>query len=382
MATKKTASKAKKSDSSDKKEKERKVPKFDTKSRNFLYKYLDNHSPVGYENSGQRIWLNYLKPYCDDTIVDTYGSAVAVINPGKKFKVVIEAHSDEIAWMVNYITDQGYIYVSALGGSDYMIAPSMRVTVHGEKGKVPGFFGWPAVHVRDRVKDEPPSAKNIFIDVGAKDKKEVEKMGIVVGSVVTFNDSLTEMNDKFLVGRALDNRLGGFVIAEVARRIHEKKIKLPYTLYVVNSVQEEIGLRGALMISRRLDPNAAICIDVTHDTHAPMYNRKDQGDHTCGKGPVVTIGPQIHKHLHKIIIDAAKNAKIDFQRATANYATGTDTDSFAYGWQGNASALLSIPLRYMHTTVETVHKNDVEDCINLYIEVLKSIKGNEDFRYV
>lgn len=378
MAAKKPT-KAKKSD---KKKEDRPIPVMDAKSRKFLYEYLDNHSPVGYENSGQRIWLKYLKPYCDDTIVDTYGSAVAVLNPNKKFKVVIEAHSDEIAWQVNYINDQGYLYLNKLGGSDHMIAPSMRVTVWGEKGNLPGVFGWPAVHVREPGKEEPPSMKNIFVDIGAKDKKEVEKMGVVVGSVVTFNDGLMELNKRFITGRALDNRLGGFVIAEVLRRISEQKIKLPYTLYVVNSVQEEIGLRGAEMISRRLAPNAAICVDVTHDTHAPMYNRKDQGDTTCGGGPVITTGPTIHKHLHKILIDAAKKMDMKFQRSTANRWTGTDTDSFAYSSTGVASALLSIALRYMHTTVETVDKNDVEDTIKLYIEVLKSIKGTEDFRYV
>jgi putative aminopeptidase FrvX len=358
------------------------VKKLDKKSNDFLYEYLNNHAPVGYENTGQRIWLKYLKQYCDDTLVDTYGTAVAVINPDKKFKVVIEAHSDEIAWMVNYISDQGYLHVTRLGGPDHLIAPSMRVMVHGEEGPIPGFFGWPAIHVRDRTKEEVPTAKNLFVDIGVKDKKEAEKKGVVVGSVVTFNDGLFELNDRFLVGRALDNRLGGFIIAEVARRLHEQKIKLPYTLYVVNSVQEEIGLRGAEMISRRLQPNAAICVDVTHDTHAPMYNRKDQGDTTCGAGPVITIGPTVHKHLHKTLIDTAKKKKIPFQRATSNQSTGTDTDSFAYSSVGVASALLSVAVRYMHTTVETVHKDDIENTIKLYIEILKSIKGNEDFRYI
>ncbi len=375
------AAKKEKKTASDKKEKDRPIPKIDSKSHKFLYEYLDNFAPVGFENSGQRIWLKYLKPYCSKTIVDTYGTAVAVINPGKKFSVAIEAHSDEIAWQVNYISEQGYLYLNKLGGSDHMIAPSMRVTVHGENGPLPGVFGWPAIHVREPGKEEAPSIKNIFVDVGAKDAKEVEKMGIVVGTPITFNDGLMEMNKRFLTGRALDNRLGGFVIAEVARRLHEQKIKLPYTLYVVNSVQEEIGLRGAEMISRRLAPNAAICVDVTHDTHAPMYSRKDHGDTTCGAGPVITTGPTVHKHLHKILIDTAKDKKIKFQRATANRWTGTDTDSFAYSSTGVASALLSIPLRYMHTTVETVDKRDVEDTIQLYLHVLQAIKGTEDFCY-
>lgn len=357
--------------------------KMDKKGEKFLYEYLNANSPVGYETSGQQIWLDYLKPYIDKTITDVYGTAVGVINPGKKFSVAIEAHADEIAWTVNYISGDGYLYLARLGGSDHMIAPSMRVLVHGENGIIPGIFGWPAIHVRDRAREETPSIKNLCVDIGAKDRAEAEKMGVQIGTVITFADGLTTLNDRFYVGRALDNRLGGFIIAQVARTIKEKKIKLPYTLYIVNSVQEEIGLRGAEMISRRLNPSAAICIDVTHDTQSPLYNKKEQGDLAAGKGPVVTIAPAIQKKLHQHIIDTAKAKNIPFQRQTGHgYSTGTDTDAFAYSSAGVASALLSIALKYMHTTVETVHKDDIASTIDLYVEILKGFKGTEDFRYL
>ncbi|MFB0907024.1 MAG: M42 family peptidase, partial [Spirosomataceae bacterium] len=151
------------------------------KNIEFLYKYLDNASPTGFESSGQQIWLDYLKPYIDEKITDVYGSAVGVINPGKEYKVVIEAHSDEISWFVNYIDDNGYIYVCRNGGSDHQIAPSMRVNIHTRKhGIVPGVFGWPAIHVRQSDKEETPTMKNIFIDIGAESKKEVEEMGVTV----------------------------------------------------------------------------------------------------------------------------------------------------------------------------------------------------------
>ena len=260
-------------------------------SKSFIYKYLNNASPTGFESAGQQIWLDYIKPYIDEQIIDVYGTAVGVINPGKKYKVVIEAHSDEISWFVNYITDDGYIYVRRNGGSDHMIAPSMRVNIHGDKGIVKGVFGWPAIHVREAGTEEKPSMKNLTIDVGAAKKAEVEDMGIHVGSVVVFQDELMELNDKFFVGRALDNRAGGFMIAEDARLLKENDIKLPFTLFVVNSVQEEIGLRGSEMISRRLKPNVAICTDVIHDTQSPMYNKKTDGDLACGRGPVLTYGP-------------------------------------------------------------------------------------------
>ena len=354
----------------------------DKKSRTFLFDYLNNASPTGFESSGQQIWLDYLKPYIDDYMIDVYGTAVGIVNPKAKYKVVIEAHADEISWFVNYITDDGYIYVRRNGGSDHQIAPSMRVNIHTEKGIVKGVFGWPAIHVRDAGKEEAPSLKNIFIDIGAESKKEVEAMGVHVGCVAVFEDELIEMNKRYLVGRALDNRMGGYMIAEVTRRLHENKKKLPFGLYVVNSVQEEIGLRGAEMISRRIKPDLAICTDVTHDTQSPMYNKKESGNLKCGLGPVVCYGPAVQNNVLKMVIDTAQKKKIPFQRQAVSRSTGTDTDSFAYSAEGVASALISLPLKYMHTTVETVHKDDVENVINLIYEVLLQVKPGHDFRYI
>ena len=362
------------------------------KNIEFLYKYLNNASPTGFESSGQQIWLDYMKPYIDETIIDVYGTAVGVINAGKAspgdaslgqpYKVVIEAHCDEISWFVNYIDENGYIYVRRNGGSDAAIAPSMRVNLHTKNGIVDGIFGWPAIHVRDTAKDQAPKVQKLFIDVGAANKKEVEKLGIHVGTVATFSDGLMEMNKKYYVGRALDNRMGGYMIAEVARKLKENKIKLPFTLYVVNSVQEEIGLRGAEMISRRLKPDLAICTDVTHDTQSPMYDKKTLGDISCGGGPVLCYGPAVQNNVLNMLIQIATDNKITFQREAVSRSTGTDTDAFAYAAEGVASALISLPLKYMHTTVETVHKDDVQAVIDLMYQTLLTLKGNEDFRYL
>lgn len=354
----------------------------DKKSKKFLFDYLNNASPTGFEQAGQQIWLDYIKPYTNDYMVDVYGTAVGVINPKAQYKVVIEAHADEISWFVNYITEEGYIYVRRNGGSDHQIAPSMRVNIYGDKGIVKGVFGWPAIHVRDAAKEETPTLKNIFIDIGAESKKEVEAMGVHVGSVAVFEDELIELNKNYLTGRALDNRMGGFMIAEVARRLSENKKKLPFCLYVVNAVQEEIGLRGAEMISRRLKPDLAICTDVTHDTQSPMYNKKESGNLKCGLGPVLCYGPAVQNNVLKMIIDVAQKKKIPFQRQAVSRSTGTDTDSFAYSAEGVASALISLPLKYMHTTVETVHKEDVENVINLIYETLLQVKPGRDFRYI
>lgn len=353
----------------------------DKKSKNFLYKYLNNAAPTGFEVEGQKIWLDYLKPYVDDYEVDTYGSVYGVINPKAKYKVVIEAHADEISWFVNYITDKGYIYVVRNGGSDHQIAPSMRVNLHTAKGPVKGVFGWPAIHVR-KEKEDVPKMKNICIDVGAESKEEVEKMGIHVGTVATFEDELIELNDKYVVGRALDNRAGGFMIAEVARRIKEKKIKLPFGLYVVNSVQEEIGLRGAEMMAHRIKPDLAIVTDVTHDTQSPMYSKIDSGDMTAGNGPAVTYGPAVQNNVRDMILSVAKKKKIPVQKMAASRTTGTDTDAFAYSNVGVASALISLPLKYMHTTVEMVHKDDIENVIKLIYETVIQVKDGQDFRYL
>lgn len=353
----------------------------DKKSKNFLYKYLNNAAPTGFEVEGQKIWLDYIKPYVDDYEVDTYGSVYGVINPKAKYKVVIEAHADEISWFVNYITDKGYIYVVRNGGSDHQIAPSMRVNLHTKKGSVKGVFGWPAIHVR-KEKEDTPKMKNICIDVGAETKEEVEKMGIHVGTVATFEDELIELNKKYVVGRALDNRAGGFMIAEVARRLFEKKIKLPFGLYIVNSVQEEIGLKGAEMMAHRIKPDLAIVTDVTHDTQSPMYNKIDSGDMTAGKGPAVTYGPAVQNNVRDMILAVAKKNKIPVQKMAASRTTGTDTDAFAYSNAGVASALISLPLKYMHTTVEMVHKDDIESVIKLILETVKQVKDGQDFRYL
>jgi tetrahedral aminopeptidase len=354
----------------------------DKTSKEFLYAYLNNASPTGFESSGQQIWLDYVKPYINEYMVDVYGTAVGIINPKAAYKVVIEAHADEISWFVNFITDDGYIYVRRNGGSDHQIAPSKRVNIHTDKGIVKGVFGWPAIHVRDAAREEAPSLKNIFIDIGAASKKEVDSMGVHVGCVITFEDELIEMNKKWWVGRALDNRMGGYMIAEVARRLHENKKKLPFGLYVVNAVQEEIGLRGAEMISRRIKPDLAIITDVTHDTQSPMYNKKESGNLKAGDGPVLCYGPAVQNNVLKMVIETAQKRKIPFQRQAVSRSTGTDTDSFAYSSEGVASALISLPLKYMHTTVETVHKEDVENVINLIYEFVLQLKPGHDFRYI
>jgi putative aminopeptidase FrvX len=351
-------------------------------SKDFLYRYLNSTAPVSYESNGQKVWLEYVNKYVDSWDQDKYGTVYGTINPGQDFKVVIEAHADEISWYVNYISENGFISVIRNGGSDHMIATSKKVKIHGAKGIVEGIFGWPAIHVR-KGKDAniTPKVENIFVDIGAKNKEEVLELGIYIGSVVTYADELHMLNDQYYVGRALDNRMGGFAIAEVARLIKKENVKLPYTLHVVNAVQEEVGLRGAQMIAHRLNPDIAIVTDVCHDTNTPLLKPKQLGDIKAGKGPTLTYAPAVHHHIMDLIISCAEENEIPFQRSASSRSTGTDTDAFAYSRDGVPSCLISLPLRYMHTTVEMAHKQDIENLIKLMYHSLLKIDPSMKLDY-
>lgn len=349
----------------------------------FLKKYLNTPSPVGFESGGQKIWLEYLKPYIDSYFTDAYGTAVGVINPDARFRIVIEAHADEISWFVNYINPEGLMYLKRNGGVDHQVAPGQRVIIHGTKGPVKAVFGWPAIHTRigTDAKEVHPKVENLFLDCGARNRKDVEALGIHPGSVVTYQDGFDELAHDTLIARAFDNRIGGFMIAEVARLLKENKKKLPYGLYIVNAVQEEVGLRGAEMIARKIKADVAIITDVTHDTATPMVNKMVEGDVTCGKGPSLAFGPAVHNLLLSFVRDIATKKNIPVQLRAVSRSTGTDTDSFAYANEGCPSVLISIPLRYMHTTVEMLNRNDIEQTIRLMYETLLALTPKTNFNY-
>ena len=350
----------------------------------FFKNYINNASPVGFETSGQKLWLNYIRPFVDTDFTDPYGSAVGVVNPKAPFKVVIEAHADEISWFVNYVNPEGLLYLKRNGGVDVQIAPAQRVIIHGKKGPVKAVFGWPAIHTRLNNPDhkEPtPKLDNVFLDCGARNRKEVDELGIHIGAVVTYNDGFDELANDYYIGRAFDNRVGGYMIAEVARLLKENRKKLPYGLYVVNAVQEEIGLRGAEMIARRIKPDVAIVTDVTHDTTTPMISKHVEGEIACGKGPSLAYAPAVHNKLLNFVEEIGKKKKIPVQWRALSRSTGTDTDSFAYSNDGCPSVLISIPLRYMHTTVEMLHRDDIENTIKLMYETLLALTPKTNFSY-
>jgi putative aminopeptidase FrvX len=347
----------------------------------WIRKYIEMAAPSGNEVKGQQLWIDYIKPFSDDLIIDNYGNAAAIINPDKKFKVVIEAHADEIAWYVQRITPSGFIHVEKTGGTDPGIAPSQRIWVHTDSGLVEGIFGWPAIHNRDRSDDIQPKESNIFIDVGCKNQKEVEALGIHVGDHVTYQCTFSILSDKYFVGRAQDNRIGGFMIARIAQLLKENNIDLPYSIYVVNAVQEENGLRGAGMMAYRIKPDCAIVTDVNHANHIPL-DKKHGPDIDLGKGPTILKSPSVHNKLRQLLLSVAEENKIPYQRSVSAKKTGTDTDAFAYSGSGVPSCLVSLPLRYMHTTVETSHKEDIANTIRLIYATLLKLTPDFDFSYL
>lgn len=343
-------------------------------NKQFLYDYLNAFAPVAQETEGQQIWTDYIKPYVNFLKQDAYGTSYGVLKSKTKFntdfqKVVIEAHCDEIAWIITHIEDSGMIRVKRHGGSDNMIAPSKTVMIHTHNGtKVRGLFGWPAIHTRDSYTEMGYAQHELWVDTGLKDKKAVTKAGVEVGNLITFDTQLEEIGD-YYVGRSLDNKIGGYIIAEALRKIVEQGIDLPYDLYVVNSVQEEVGLYGAKKIAKELQADLALVHDVCHNTNTPKIEKAKDGDNKGGEGPCLEYTAQNHREINQMLRDVAKDNKIPVQLTVGSYGN----DTMAFFMENTPTAILATPLKYMHTTVEMAHKKDVKNCINLFVEFLKAL---------
>lgn len=338
-------------------------------NKKFLKEYLDAFSPVGREFEGQKVWIDYVKPFVSEMRVDAYGTAYGLIKGTGTKKVILEAHADEIAFIVSQIESDGMIRVKTNGGSDNMIAPSMTVFVHTHDGKkVPGVFGWPAIHTREKRVDMGPEVHELWVDLGVDTAKKVAKLGVEVGNCITFDQPFFELG-KYYVGRSLDNKIGGYIIAEVARELKEEGTVLPFDLYIVNAVQEEVGLFGSRLIAQTIRPDIALVHDVIHNTNTPKMNKAKSGDIKGGAGPVIEYSSQNHKDLIKIVRDVAKEKEIPLQLSVGSF--GNDTVSFFL--ENIPTAIVASPLKYMHTTVEMVHKDDVLAAIRVFKETLKSL---------
>jgi len=350
-------------------------------SLNFLRTLVNTPSPTGHEVRGQRVWLDYVKRFADETFSDAYGNCVAVLNKGGSPRLMLAAHADEIAMAVNYISDDGFIYVRKMGGIDAAITKAQRVTIHTRNGPVKGVVGNVAPHLSRCDDDKPkvPKIHDLFIDIGVSSRKDAEKV-IRIGDPITLVDEFDILRDDLAVARAFDNRIGTFAVAEALRLLSESKGKLAPEICAVSNVQEEVGLLGARQIAYSLKPDIALVVDVTHATDYPTVSKAQHGDIKVGQGPALTHGGCNHPDVVARLESVAKTKKIPIQHEAMSSTSGTDTDVIFWTRGGIASALVSLPNRYMHSPVEVVSLKDLQQIPELLAAFAQSLKLGEMFK--
>ena len=361
---------------------------FDAAANSFLYDLLSTPSPTGFEGPGQRKWVHYVRSYADSVDSDAYGTAWATFQgrkpkTGKPLMVMLEAHADEIGFMIKHITKEGFLHLDRIGGSDSATARGRRLTILGDKGPVLGVIGNTAVHIRDRSKTEKaPEVHQLYVDVGASDRDEVAALGLRVGHPAVYVDAAEPFGNNRIVGRALDNRIGGFIIAQVLVNLRKSRRKPASNVVAMNAVQEEIGGLGAKMATYRLEPDLAVCLDVTHATDTPKIEHSKHGEVVLGGGPTVTHGTCNHPKVVERIIGVAEKAEIPLQHESSSRYSGTDTDQIYHQRRGIPSALVSLPLRYMHSVVEVADLTDVRHTIDLLTALVQGVNPSDQFRVV
>jgi len=350
-------------------------------SLKFLEQLLDAPSPSGYEQPAQRVFREYVAPFCDELTTDVMGNVFArVAGKGKDLpRVMIVGHTDEIGLQVKYIDDKGFLYFAAVGGVDAHLTPGKRVNIHTAAGPLVGVIGKKPIHLMDN-KDRETVVKleSQYIDIGAKDKKEAQKL-VRVGDAVTFESAFTRLQGDRVASRGFDDKAGCFVVAEVLRLVKASGKKLHVDLYGVSSVQEEIGLRGGTTSCYTINPDVGICVEVDFATDQPDVEKKHNGEVALGKGPILARGANINPPLFELLSTAAEKEKIAIQHTASPRATGTDANVMQISRGGVATALVKIPLRYMHTSVETISLGDLEDAAKLIVAALGRITSKEEF---
>jgi len=349
-------------------------------SLDFLRTLVNTPSPTGHETRGQRVWLDYAGQFADETFFDAYGNCVAVLNKGASPRIMLAAHADEIAMAVNYIDDNGFIYVQKMGGIDAAITKAQRVVIHTRGGAVKGVVGNVAPHLTKQDGDaKPPKIHDLFIDIGVGSRKEAEKI-VRIGDPITLADEFDILRGDLAVARAFDNRIGTFAVAETLRLLKESKVKLNAEICAVSNVQEEVGLLGARQIAYSLKPDIALVVDVTHATDYPTVSKTQHGDTRIGKGPAITHGGCNHPSVVARLEEVAAKKKIPLQHEAMSNSSGTDTDVIFWTRGGIASALISLPNRYMHSPVEVVSLKDLELIPQLMAAFVQSLKKGEEFK--
>ena len=349
-------------------------------SLKFLQKLVNTPSPTGHEAPGQRVWLDYVKPFAEETFSDAYGNCVAVLNKGGSPRLMLAAHADEIAMAVNFIDADGFIYVRKMGGIDAAITKAQRVTIHTRSGPVRAVVGNVAPHLMKLEGDpKPPKIHDLFLDIGAASKKAAEKL-VRIGDPITLVDEFELLRNDLAIARAFDNRIGTFAVAEALRLLAESKTKCAPEICAVSNVQEEVGLLGARQIAYSLKPDTALVVDVTHATDYPTVSKMQHGDVKIGGGPAITHGGCNHPEVVKRLEEVATKKKILLQHEAMSATSGTDTDVIFWTRGGIASALISLPNRYMHSPVELVSLKDLEKIPELMAAFALSLKKGEQFK--
>jgi len=350
-------------------------------SLKFLEKLLDAPSPSGYEQPAQRVFREYVTPYCDELTTDVMGNVYAKVSgKGKNLpKVMVVGHTDEIGLQIKYIDDKGFLYFAAVGGVDAHLTPGKRVNIHTANGPLPGVIGKKPIHLMDgKDRETVVKLESQYIDIGASDKKEAQKL-VRVGDAVTFESSFTRLHGDRVASRGFDDKAGCFVVAEVLRLLKASGKKLNVDLYGVSSVQEEIGLRGGTTSSYTVNPDVGICVEVDFATDQPDVEKKHNGEVSLGKGPILGRGANINPRLFELLSETAESEKIPLQFTALPRATGTDANVMQISRGGVATALVKIPLRYMHTPIETVSLTDLEEAAKLIVAALEKVKNREEF---
>ncbi|MFC7063926.1 M20/M25/M40 family metallo-hydrolase [Halobacillus seohaensis] len=341
-------------------------------AQNLLMELLSTASPSSMEMDIQKKWIQEMKPYADEIRTDHSGNAIAVLNPEAEFKVLLAGHCDEIALVINRIDEQGFLHFDKMGGINPKAAVGMKVTILGEHKKVNGVIGVNAQH-HGGIKGDF-GLDELFIDCGAKSKEEIDEF-IKIGDLVVYKREPEILMDRYITGRGLDNRTGQFIIGEVLRRLSKKNLNVG--VYAASTVNEETNMGGAYFAAAGIEPTMAIACDVTFATDYPGVNKNKYGDITLEGGPVLAKGAPINRKINQLLESSAKELNMKVQYELTSRATGTDADRMRLTGKGVPVSLVSLPLRYMHSPVETASIQDIDEEIELLVFMIENMSGNE-----
>ena len=339
---------------------------------------MKESSPSGYENSAAAVWRGYAGKFSHEVKGDYHGNSYATLNPEGNVSIYMSGHIDEIGFMVKSITEAGFLKISPVGGIDPHVVAGQRVYIYTKKGPIYGVLGRKAIHLLEaEERKKVTQIKDMWIDIGVKDRKEAEKL-VAIGDVATIAVGFEKLRKSIYVARGFDDRAGAFVVLEALRMLSEEK-NFKHRVTSVATVQEEIGLRGAITSSYNVNPQIGFAVDVTHTSDMPGIDKDLFGDIRLGDGPIIARGPNINPRLFELLVKTAEDNKIPYKVIAESRGTGTDANAIQLARGGVATALVSIPNRYMHTPVEVVSLDDVENCAKLLAKTIASIKSEKDF---